>query len=151
MKVKSRNIFSLLTALSLFSGAFLIGCSEQNNSQAKLDANAPVIAMADLVKQSENYNGKTITVTGRFGGMCSDGADFYFKDKLDLIEVIPPESGMPSDIIMGTPLKIQGVVMLRGEHEEEEKETHNKQQEHEEGDIEPEVKIIATVIQTNRR
>ena len=145
MKVKTRIILSLLTALSLLSGTFLSGCSEQNNIQAKLDANAPVISMADLVKQSEQYNGKTITVTGRFGGMCADGEDFYFKDKLELIEVIPPESGMPSDIIMGTPLKIQGVVMLRGEHEEEEKEEHN-----EEGEIEPEVKILATIIQTNR-
>jgi len=59
--------------------------------------------------------------------------------------VIPPESGMPSDIIMGTPLKIQGVVKLRGEHKEEDKDEH-----HQEGDIEPEVKIFATIIQTNR-
>jgi len=79
MKVKTRIILSLLTALSLLSGAFLSGCSEQNNTQAKLNANVPVIAMADLVKKSENYNGKTITVTGRFGGMCADGEDFYLK------------------------------------------------------------------------
>ena len=77
--------------------------------------------------------------------MCADGEDFYFKDKLDLIEVIPPASGLPDDVIIGTPLKVQGVVMVRGEHEEEGEEAH------EEGsDPEPEVKIRATLIQTNR-
>ncbi len=130
--------------LSLILG-LLTGCSDNDIPQAKLDPNLPVIAMSDLVKQADNYTGKTITVTGRFGGMCADGEDFYFKDKLDLIEVIPPASGMPDDIVIGTPLKVQGVVMVRSEHEEEGEEKHE-----EGGEPEPEVKIQATVIQTNR-
>lgn len=130
--------------LSLILG-LLTGCSDTDIPQAKLDPNLPVIAMSDLVKQADNYTGKTITVTGRFGGMCADGEDFYFKDKLDLIEVIPPASGMPDDIVIGTPLKVQGVVMVRSEHEEEGEEKHE-----EGGEPEPEVKIQATVIQTNR-
>jgi hypothetical protein len=138
MKYKTQIILALFAAFAL-----LTGCSDQDNTQAKLDASLPVISMADLVKQGEQYKGKTITVTGRFGGMCADGADFYFKDKLDLIEVIPPASGLPSDIILGTPLKIQGVVMVRGEHKEADEN-------HEEGEMEPDVKIHATVIQTNR-
>ena len=145
MKYKTQIILALFAAFALVTGAFLTGCSDKNNTQAKLDASLPVISMADLVKQGEQYKGKTITVTGRFGGMCADGADFYFKDKLDLIEVIPPASGLPSDIILGTPLKIQGVVMVGGEHKEAD-ENHEEG----EGEMEPDVKIHATVIQTNR-
>jgi len=148
MKYKTQIILALFSAFTLLTGSLLTGCSDQSNTQEKLDASLPVIAMADLVKQSEQYKGKTVIVTGRFGGMCADGADFYFKDKLDLIEVIPPASGLPSGIIIGTPLKIQGVVMVRGENEDE----HNEKEEHEEGEgeIEPDVKIRATIIQTNR-
>lgn len=128
--------------LALMVG-ILSGCSDKEAPQTTLDPNLPVIAMNELVKNAVAYTGKTVTVTGRFGGMCADGEDFYFKDKLDLIEVIPPASGMPSDITIGTPLKVQGVVLAQNEHEEESEEKHD------EGD-ESEVKIQATVILTNR-
>jgi len=139
-----KHLALITITLSLILG-FVTGCSDKDTQQAKLDPDLPVIAMSDLVKQADNYTGKTITITGRFGGMCADGADFYFKDKLDLIEVIPPASGMPADIVIGTPLKIQGEVLVRSEHEEEGEEKHE-----EGGEPEPEVKIQATVIQTNR-
>jgi len=139
-----KHLSLIIVTLSLILG-FVTGCSDKDTQQTQLDPNLPVIAMSDLVKNAEQYTGKTITVTGRFGGMCADGEDFYFKDKLDLIEVIPAANGLPDDVIMGTPLKIQGVVMVRGEHEEEEEEHHE-----EGGEPEPEVKIQATVIQTNR-
>lgn len=131
--------------LSLILG-FVTGCSDKDTQQAKLDPNLPVIAMSDLVKNPAPYTGKTVTVTGRFGGMCPDGADFYFKDKLDIIEVIPSAAGLPADVVIGTPLKVQGVVLVRGEHEEEGKEERHA----EGGEPESEVKIQATVIQTNR-
>lgn len=139
-----KHLALIAMTLSLILG-LVTGCSDNDIPQAKLDPNLPVIAMSDLVKQADNYTGKTITVTGRFGGMCADGEDFYFKDKLDIIEVIPPAAGMPDDIVIGTPLKVQGVVMVRSEHEEEGEEKHE-----EGGEPEPEVKIQATVIQTNR-
>lgn len=140
--MKSLSLMTIIFSLIL---GLLTGCSDTDIPQAKLDPNLPVIAMSDLVKQADNYTGKTITVTGRFGGMCADGEDFYFKDKLVMIEVIPPVEGMPSDITIGTPLKVQGVVLSQNEHEEEGEEKHE-----EGGEPEPEVKIQATVIQTNR-
>lgn len=131
--------------LSLILG-FVTGCSDKETPQAQLVPALPVIAMSDLVKNPALYTGKTVTVTGRFGGTCPDGADFYFKDKLDIIEVIPAAAGLPADVVIGTPLKVQGVVLVRGEHEEE-----GKEERHEEGgEPESEVKIQATVIQTNR-
>jgi len=139
-----KHLSLIIITLSLILG-FVTGCSDKDTQKTQLDPNLPVIAMSDLVKNAAQYTGKTITVTGRFGGMCADGEDFYFKDKLDLIEVIPSANGLPDDVIMGTPLKVQGVVMVRSEHEEEGEEHH------EEGaEPEPEVKIQATIIQTNR-
>lgn len=124
---------------------FLTGCSDQNASQTKVDATLPVIAMSDLVHQAGEYAGKTVVVTGLFGGMCPDGADFYFKDKLELIEVYPPAEGMPKDIVIGTPLKVQGVVLAE-EHEEQSEEKHHE----EGGEKESEVKIQAVAIEVNR-
>lgn len=135
----------IITALSLILG-FVTGCSDKDAQQVKLDPDLPVIAMSDLVQQADKYTGKTITLTGHFGGMCADGADFYFKDKLDIIEVLPPAGGLPADVVIGTPLKIQGVVLVRSEPKEEGKEEHHE----EGGEPEPEVKIQATVIHTNR-
>lgn len=140
-----KQLAQITITLSLILG-FVTGCSDKNNQQAKLDPGVPVIAMSELVQQADKYTGKTITITGRFGGMCPDGADFYFKDKLDIIEVIPPKAGLPDDVVIGTPLKIQGVVLVRGEHEEKGKEEQHK----EGGEPESEVKIQATVIHTNR-
>lgn len=140
--MKNLSLMAMTLALTLGS---LSGCSDREASQTVLDPNSPIIAMSELVKNAQPYTGKTVTVTGRFGGMCADGEDFYFKDKLDLIEVIPPASGMPDDIVIGTPLKVQGVVLVRSEHEEAGEEKHE-----EGGEPEPEVKIQATVIQTNR-
>jgi len=139
-----KSLSLIIITLALILG-FVTGCSDKDTQQTQLDPNLPVIAMSDLVKDADKYTGKTITVTGRFGGMCADGEDFYFKDKLDLIEVIPSANGLPDDVIMGTPLKVQGVVLVRGEHKEEGEEHHE-----EGGEPEPEVKIQATVIQTNR-
>ena len=139
-----KRLSLIAITLSLILG-FVTGCSDKDTQQTQLDPNLPVIAMSDLVKNAEQYTGKTITVTGRFGGMCADGEDFYFKDKLDLIEVIPPAEGLPDDTVIGTPLKVQGVVLVQGEHEEEGEEKHE-----EGGESESEVKIQATVIQTNR-
>lgn len=140
-----KRLTPIAISLSLILG-FVTGCSDKDSPQAKLDPALPVIAMSDLVKDAHKYTGKTVTVTGRFGGMCPDGADFYFKDKLDIIEVIPSTAGLPADVVIGTPLKVQGVVLVRGEHEEE-----GKEERHEEGgEPESEVKIQAAVIQTDR-
>lgn len=135
----------LITTILSLSLGFMSGCTDKDTQQTKLDPNLPVFAMSDLVKDAHKYTGQKVTVTGLFGGMCPDGADFYFKDKLDIIEVIPPAAGLPADVVIGTPLKVQGVVLVRGEHEKEGEENSE-----EGGEPESEVKIQATVIQTNR-
>lgn len=141
MKHLTRIAIPLLLMLG-----FVAGCTDQSAPQAKVDVSLPVIAMSDLVHQAGEYAGKTVVVTGLFGGMCPDGADFYFKDKLELIEVYPPAEGMPQDIVIGTPLKVQGVILAQDEHEEEGEEEHHE----EGGEKESEVKIQAIAIEINR-
>lgn len=132
----------MLIALSLVLG-LMTACAKEDAQP--LDASLPVITMSELLNDADQYRGKSVTVTGLFGGMCPDGLDFYFKDKLEIIEVIPPENGLPSDVVIGTPLKVQGLVLVRGEHEEEGEEEHEAG-----GEPESDVKIQATVVKTNR-
>lgn len=73
------------------------------------------VALQDLVAQPQRYAGKTVSVTGRYAGMCADGADFYFKDRLTTIEVLLPPGGMPEDLVIGTPLQVRGQIQVRKE------------------------------------
>lgn len=136
MKTPSLLAVSLSLMLSMVS---LTG-----NAKPALDV--PVITLSELVKNAEQFAGKAIIVTGRFGGMCADGADFYFKDKLDIIEVIPPAEGLPTDVVIGTPLMIQGLVVVRRERKEEGSEERHA----EGGAAESEVKVQARVINVDR-
>lgn len=73
------------------------------------------VTLQDLVTAPERYAGKTLSVTGRYAGMCADGADFYFKDRLTTIEVLLPPNGMPGGLKIGTALRVQGQVQVRKE------------------------------------
>ena len=82
---------------------------------ARTTAAVTQVALQDLVAQPQRYAGKTVNVTGRYAGMCADGADFYFKDRLTTIEVLLPPGGMPDDLKVGTPLQVRGQIQVRKE------------------------------------
>ena len=126
------------------------GCSKQSAEKPALDTTAPRVTLSELIKGAKSYHGKTVTVSGRFGGMCADGADFYFKDNLDLIEVIPPTDGMPKDLIVGTPLTVQGLVVVKTHEGEGAHEAAAGEKESHEEAGESEVKVQAQVIQISR-
>lgn len=132
----------------------LAGCSDKAAQQSRLDPAVPTVSLVELLQGADRYVGKTVTVAGRFGGMCADGADFYFKDNLEIIEVIPPAGGLPKDVVVGTPLMVQGVVLVQT-HEAESPEASAHEQidgeeaSHEEG-AESEVKVQAQLIHVNR-
>jgi len=73
------------------------------------------VALQDLVAQPDRYAGQTVSVIGRYAGMCSDGADFYFKDHLTTIEVVLPPGGMPDRLQVGTALQVRGQIQVRKE------------------------------------
>lgn len=82
---------------------------------ARTAAAVTQVALQDLVAQPQRYAGQTVSVTGRYAGMCADGADFYFKDRLTTIEVLLPPGGMPEDLVIGTPLRVRGQIQVRKE------------------------------------
>ena len=77
-----------------------------------IDRTAPEVSLAQLVAQPAAYEGKTVTVNGTYAGACGDG-DFYFKDKVNVIEADPPEaSDMIARIEKGTLIRLHGIVKV---------------------------------------
>lgn len=143
MKLKTPAFILNITGFIVLAG--LIACSDPSASKAKLDPVIPEVSLGELVKNPAPYAGKSVIVSGRFAGMCADGADFYFKDKLDIIEVIPPTDGLPQGVVIGTPLKVQGKVAVRSEHVETAPRSGDKAE-----SKESDVKVVAVVVQIVR-
>lgn len=143
MKLKTPAF--ILNVIGFAALAGLTACSDPPASKAKLDPAIPEVSLGELVKNPVAYAGKSVTVSGRFAGMCADGADFYFKDKLDIIEVIPPTDGLPQGVVIGTPLKVQGKVAVRSEHVETAPRSGDKAE-----SKESDVKVVAVVVQIVR-
>lgn len=122
---------------------FFAGCSQKQKEAGEVKKpKTKALSVDELVQNAEKYEGKMVTVEGRMGDICSDGEDFYFKGKFDLIEVIPPEGKMPSRSMKGKPLVVYGKVKI--EHEEAEESEEMKEEEHEKEEAEePEAKIEA--------
>jgi hypothetical protein len=109
--------------IAILAIAFLAGCSKgQKEFGEPIDLKANSITVDELVKNHQNYEGKMILVEGWMGDLCSDGQDFYFKGKYELIEVIPPEGQMPPQTLKGKPVKIYGSLWTKHEKEEGEEE-----------------------------
>lgn len=94
-----------------------------------IPSNVKVIDVDELVKNVKAYEGRMVVVEGRMVDICSDGEDFSFKGKFELIEVIPPAGQMPPKSMKGRPAKIYGKVKVKHEKEEkgEKKESENSE------------------------
>lgn len=77
-----------------------------------VDPNAPKVTLAELLAKPEAYDGKNVIVDGQFSGACGDG-DFYFKDKLDMIEADPPSPDVCTRLKKGTPVRLYGLVKAK--------------------------------------
>jgi hypothetical protein len=133
--------------IAMLAIAFLAGCSkDQKQFGEPIDLKAKSITVDELVKNHQNYEGKMILVEGWMGDLCSDGQDFYFKGKYELVEVIPPEGQMPPQTLKGKPVKIYGSLWTKKESSEG---VHSEKDEAAEGEEEgeSEIKIQAKGIQ----
>jgi len=103
-----------LKTLTIAVMAALVLLAAQKHYGDAIDPKAPKVTLAQLVAKPDNYAGKTVIVEGTHGGACADGADFYFKDKFDIIEVDPP-SGSPETVQLkkGTRIRLYGIVKVR--------------------------------------
>lgn len=110
-------LISTLLALGVTAPGLVLADKPAKPAQAQ--STPSVVALSELMSEPRRYANQTLTVTGRYAGMCADGADFYFKDKLSTIEVLLPPGGIPKGMKLGAPLRVTGQVLIRGsEHEE---------------------------------
>lgn len=112
-----RYLISTLLALGVTASGLPL--ADEPAKPAPAQSTPSVVALSELMSEPRRYANQTLTVTGRYAGMCADGADFYFKDKLSTIEVLLPASGIPKGTKVGAPLRVTGQVLVRGGDGEE--------------------------------
>lgn len=87
-----------------------VGTAGEQRFGEPIDAKAPKVTLAELLAKPDPYVGKDVVVDGHFAGKCC-GADFFFKDKVDMIEVTPPGNGKQCMLLKaGTPIRLYGRV-----------------------------------------
>ena len=112
MKTLKTITLAVMTVLVLVAAGSAL--AEQKRYGDAIDPKAQKVTLAQLVAKPDAYAGKMVVVEGTHGGACSDGADFYFKDKFDIIEVDPPSAA--SDVVQlkkGTHVRLYGIVKVR--------------------------------------
>lgn len=140
MKTLKTVTMAVMAALVLLTAGSAL--AQQNRYGDAIDAKAQKVTLAQLVAKPDAYAGKLVVVEGTHGGACSDGADFYFKDKFDIIEVDPPAAA--SEVVQlkkGTPVRLYGIVKVRHSGSAEAAEKGEKGEKKEAG--EAEVRIAA--------
>ena len=101
-------VMALVAAFVVYTGS-AAEAGPQRYGDA-IDPKAPKVTLANLLAQPDAYAGKYVVVNGNFAGKCC-GSDFYFKDKLDMIEVTPPGNGEQCMLLKaGTPISLYGRV-----------------------------------------
>lgn len=95
----------------------ITGCSNSKITGAQFGEKIPstmgIVKLAQLSLNPTSYNQKEIVLEGTFGGICCD-TDFFYKEGMDMIEVSPKDFPSPK-IVIGTPIKIYGVVRAVGD------------------------------------
>lgn len=100
---------SLVPALVLAIGCQAAAAGERYGKEP--EANTPKVTLEELVAKPDAYEGKDVVVDGHFAGTCEDG-DFYFKDKVEIIEADPPAPEVNA-IKKGTAIRLFGLVKVR--------------------------------------
>lgn len=114
MKQRRSRVATPAVSLAALIVTLMAACSragEPKQFGEPIGADSPRVSLEELVAKPEAYKGKTVVVDGLFGGACGDG-DFFFKDKLEIIEAEPPRPEVNS-LKKGTPIRLYGLVKVR--------------------------------------
>lgn len=109
--MRNRYVRFTLPSIALLFAAALTLSAQQRWGDA-IDPKAPKVTLAEIVAKPDLYAGKMVVVDGTHGGACTDGEDFYFKDKFEIIEVAPPNPKV-MELKKGTRVRLYGVVKVR--------------------------------------
>lgn len=75
------------------------------------------VTIAELLATPDAYAGKQVTVQARLAGVCAGDGCLTLKDKLDMIEGLPPAGGFKRNPKAGSVLNVTGTVKVRGSGE----------------------------------
>lgn len=82
--------------------------------QTALADEQPVKAtIAEIVAKPETFNKKLVVFDAKLVEICVDDGCLVLKDKLDLIEGIPPATGSLPTVKTGQTLRVTGTVQAR--------------------------------------
>lgn len=121
--MKRYSAFLFVTLMVFFA----CSKSKQEIYGEPVDPAAKAVTLKELLSHPQAFEEQVVVVEGRLGNLCPDGEDFYFKDKLETIEVIPPKNAAPPHSKIGSRMKVWGAVLVKTEiHEEagESSESH---------------------------
>lgn len=135
-KLRRSDMFKkgLLFGILMFSLALTATVEGKDRYGQAVPKGAEVVKLKEIVENPKAYKGKEVVLEGNFGGVCSDGEDFYFKEGLEIVEVVPKDFPMPR-FSKGKPIRVYGVVKSIEKKEREEK-GKEKEEEHKEVTIE---------------
>ncbi len=109
MTIFPRVLIGAIFATVLIAAGASAGKAPQRFGES-IDPKAPRVSLGELLASPASYAGKHVVVEGNFAGKCC-AADFFFKDKLDMIEATPPAKGQQCMLLKpGTPIRLYGRV-----------------------------------------
>lgn len=111
MKTLKTVTLTILPELVLLAAGSALAQVKQHFGDA-IDPKAPKVTLAQLIAKPDAYAGKMVVVDGTHGGACADGEDFYFKDKFDIIEAVPPAPEV-MQLKKGARVRLYGIVKVR--------------------------------------
>ena len=83
-------------------------------SMSALAAEAPAqTTIAELLASPDKFAGKQVVMQARLANVCAGDGCLVLKDKLDLIEGIPPAKGKLPSFKTGATLEVTGTVQVR--------------------------------------
>lgn len=86
----------------------------------KKPATPAKVTIAELLAKPDAYAGKQVIVQARLAGICAGDGCLTLKDKLDVIEGLPPTEGFKKNPKVGTTLSVTGTVKVKGEGDKKE-------------------------------
>lgn len=93
------------------------GYSFAADKPANTNASPERVTIAALYANPDAYSGKQVTVQARLAGVCAGDGCLTLKDKLDMIEGLPPAGGFNKNPKAGSLLNVTGTVKVRGSGE----------------------------------
>lgn len=115
MKTLKQILAPLCTVSALAVAAITFAADDKN--PAGSDNQSTKATIAELLATPDAYAGKQVIVQARLVGVCSGDGCLTLKDKLDLIEGLPPAGGFKNNPKTGSLLNVTGTVKVRGEGE----------------------------------